>query len=107
MADLVILAEEAPEITIGEEDRAGTAKTNELRLFAEMRAGAGDNHFRGRATDADLTLHAVGVTATRTEGAVGENGFELLRSLGEFAGSMESEVRRSRHNSTSLRGLLK
>lgn len=97
MADLVILAEEAPEITIGEEDRAGTAKTNELRLLAEMRTGAGDHHFCRRAAYADFTAPAVGATAARAEGAVGENRFELLGTRFKLTGGVQSEVGGKRH----------
>jgi hypothetical protein len=37
------------------------------------------------------------MTAARAERAVGENGFELLRSLGKLAGGVQSEVGGKRH----------
>lgn len=76
--DFIILTAQAPEIAVCEEHGAGAAHAYKLRLFAEMRAYAGNANLGCRAADPDLALQAIDMAMARAERAVIQNRFEML-----------------------------
>src|SRR3972149_682510 len=72
VADIVVLAEQATEVAAGEEDRAGAATADEWRLFAKVRAVAGDAGEVAALAVARRTGSAVNVAGAGTERTGGQ-----------------------------------
>jgi hypothetical protein len=70
VADLIVLAEDAVKIAMGEKDGAGAAAAHQGVFFAEMGAiGGGDGQIAG-AAQAPLPVMAVHQAIVGTEGAI-------------------------------------
>ena len=68
-ADLVVLAKETPEVTMGEENGAGAPASYKRGLFAVMGEDAGYDEFRGRLTVTESAFRPVDPALARAERA--------------------------------------
>jgi hypothetical protein len=73
VADIIILAEEAPKVTMGEEDGSRATISDQRRLLPEMGKNTRDHQLTSRLAVAQLSLGSVNPTVPRTETAFGEN----------------------------------
>jgi hypothetical protein len=73
VADVIILAEEAAEIAVGEKDSSRAAISDQRRLLPEMGKYARDHQLTSRPAVTQLSLGSVDLTVPRTETAFGEH----------------------------------
>ena len=76
LRDLVILAIDAAEIAVAEEDVAGSLRAAQDGLFAEMRGIAGDDRQAAGVTGGDLVVEAIVAAELWADGAGAEQFFE-------------------------------
>jgi hypothetical protein len=67
LADLVVLAEDAAQITAGEEDRAAAAPAAQAVFLAAVGKEAGDDGVAANPADGPLVLQPVNATITRAD----------------------------------------
>jgi hypothetical protein len=84
MADVIVLAKDTTEVTVGQENGPRAVITDQWRLFAEMGKGAGDHQFEASATIPDLLILTVDPAFSRTEPTLLKKVLENLDSLAEF-----------------------
>jgi hypothetical protein len=102
MADVIILAENAPEIAVGKKDGPRTMISDQGGLLTKMGKGARDDEIRPSLADPNLSIQAIDPTPPWAEPASPQ---QLLQELGpfiEFSFFVETDVRRNEsHFSTA------
>ena len=81
LADVVVLAENAPQIAVAEEDRPRAVPISQTVLFAEMREEAGDQCVAARLARRPALLEAVHAAVARADAAIGERRHRLPGAL--------------------------
>jgi hypothetical protein len=102
MTDLIVLAEDATEIAVGQKDRARTMTTNERRLLSMMRKHTGDCQFPPRMAVARLTVQTINAALAWTEGAGLENPVQGLNPAAQFPFFVEVEIGSSKRHGPFL-----
>jgi hypothetical protein len=95
MADIVILAEDAPEVAVGQKDCPGTAAADQRRLLAEMGESVGNREFISGPTVACLPTEPFHTALPRTEPAIAQEIPEELNPPGEFSSFMKADIGRN------------
>jgi hypothetical protein len=83
MADIVVLAEDTPEVAPGEKYRAGAAVTDENAFFAEVRPDGTDYRHFANSAKANFAFAAVDFTPPRAKDARPHHPQQLLRRFAE------------------------
>jgi hypothetical protein len=86
MADIIILAESAPQVAVGEKNGARSLATHQGRLFAEMGIIGGYHGQSAGVTGSGLPVRSVHATATRAQGAAGQRVESLIDPSLESSG---------------------
>ena len=94
LAYLVVLAEDAAQVAVGEEYRAAAAAARHRRLLAPMRARRRDDRLARRPAVPQFPLHAVDATPSRTDIARHKPLNERARATVKLARAVKSEVGR-------------
>jgi hypothetical protein len=74
MADLIVLTEDAAEVTGGEKDRTRSPGAGNRRLFTEVESVVGYHGFRSRAAETAFACQPVDAARLWAEPAGGEKG---------------------------------
>jgi hypothetical protein len=102
MADVIILAENAPEIAVGEKDGPRTMMSDQGGFLAKMGKGARDHEIRPSLADPNLPIQAIDPTPPWAELALPQQPLQELDPLAEFSFFVETDVRRNEsHFSTA------
>jgi hypothetical protein len=99
MADIVILAKNAPKITVGEEDGPRTVISNQGRLFAEMGKGTRDHELQPGLADSHLPVQAIDPALPRTKPTLLKEFLQELDSLAEFSFFVKTKIGRGKSHS--------
>ncbi len=94
LADIPVLAEDAPQIAQAEEDRTRAAPAPETVLLAEMRKGAGNPSIAPGVAHTGQVGHSIHATVARTRAAILQLAQPGQDSLGHFTGAIKRQVRR-------------
>jgi hypothetical protein len=89
MGDGPVLAEDAPQVAVGEEDGARSIFTRYGHLFAKMGVITEDNRLHRSPTEPSFPLLPIYPTTPGTELAMFEDAIGLLDPLGQFALSLQ------------------
>ena len=92
MADVVILAKNAPKITVGEEDGPRTVISNQGRLLAEMGKGTRDHELRPGLADSHLPVQAIDLALSRTKPTLLKEFLQELDSLAELSFFIKTKI---------------
>ncbi len=101
LADVEVLAEDAAEVAVGEEDRSRTVPTPEAVLLSKVGEGAAHDGVASGFAGRPLPVQPIDATITRASTAVGQRRHRLEGTLLEL-GAAEPEVRR-KHDAEALR----
>jgi hypothetical protein len=99
MTDVVILAKNAPKITMGEKDGPRTAISNQGRLLAEMGKGTRDHELRPGLADSHLPVQAIDVALPRTKPTLLKEFLQELDSLTELSFFVKIKIGRAKSHS--------
>ena len=98
LADEVVLAVDAPEIAVPEEDVPDAVRSHKGGFFTEMGRVRGNDRKLPRVTARDLPLQPVVAAIVRADRARAEHGAERGRAAAEFACPVEGDIgRNERH----------
>ena len=88
--DVVVLAENAPQVAPGEENRARTFPAAQAVLFAEVGEMAAHHRVATRLAYSELVSQPVDVAIARAQGAVGERRQRPLYAPGQLSGFVQT-----------------
>jgi len=97
VADRIILAENASQVAVGEEDRSATASAGYGRLFAVMEIKTCDARLRPRATHPRLARKPIRSALARAQRAFPKNLARRLDPLSQQAASICFDIHRLAH----------
>jgi len=93
MADVIVLAEDASEVTVGQKDGSGTMISDERRFFTKMGEDTGDHQFGPGLAESDSPIQPVNPALPRTEPALFQNFMEGLDSFIQFSRFIKLDIR--------------
>lgn len=99
MTDVVILAKNAPKVTVGEEDGPRTVMSNQGRLLAEMGKSTRDHGLRPGLADSDLPVQAIDPALPRTKPTLLKEFPQELDSLAELSFFVKTKIGRGKSHS--------
>ena len=92
MTDLIVLAENAAEIAVAEEDGPGTGLTDQGGFLTKVRGITGHHRQATGPADPFLVLQPVYLAAPRAEAAFFKNRQTLRYSYRQLAGFVKSQI---------------
>jgi len=96
MADVVILAKDAAQVAVGEENGAGTVMSNQRRLLTEMRKRTGYFEFSPGFTVSDTTNQSIDAALPWAESTLCEVLVQSLNPPGKLSFLIEIEIGRKK-----------
>jgi hypothetical protein len=93
MADIVVLTEYAPEITMGEENSSGSMLADKGGFFTKVREGAREHQVGSGLTVTQLSLQPVGTTLPGTEPALPQDLIQKLNPSGQLPCAEKLDIR--------------
>jgi hypothetical protein len=92
MADVIILAEDAPEIAVGEKDGPRTVMTDQGRFLTKVGKGARHRKIRPSLADPNLSIQAIDPTASWAEPALPKELLEKSDPPAEFSVFKKTDI---------------
>jgi len=92
MADIVVLAEDAPQVAPSEKDGAAAMPPDQGELLAEVGPEAGNHGELSDPADTFFTLQTIDVTMPGTEGTVPENCMNSIDPPGQLPRFMKTNI---------------
>ena len=92
LRDLIVLAVDAAQIAVAEENVAGAVRADERGLFAEVRGVGRNDRQPSRIAGGDFVVEAVVETVARADGAALEQRLQSFDAGAEFARLKQREI---------------
>src|SRR5271157_5897266 len=94
VCDIIVLAEDAAQVAVGEEYGAGAMISDQWRFFPEMGKGAGDFQFCAGPAVSGFAIHATDKALPWAESALFEELIQSISSPSEVSFLVQAYIRR-------------